>query len=199
MPCRADAAAVTVAVLLFWIGIFIAGAQVSGYSAQEDYISNLASRGSPVGALAIAALLASASAHAVTAWMVWWRSSVLAALLLAAAAATVCIAAFRQSCPGGPAGCSRAGAPDDWIDAAHTLGVAAYQVLIVAAMLTLALGALRRSGARPRWLGVLSIGFAVGSAVLLALTGADDPGLWQRLWVASNLTWLLVVAWVASA
>jgi hypothetical protein len=27
-------------VLLFWIGIFTAGAQVSGYSAQDDYISN---------------------------------------------------------------------------------------------------------------------------------------------------------------
>lgn len=199
MPRRAEAAAATVAVLLFWIGIFTAGAQVSGYSAQDDYISNLASRGSPAGALAIAALLASASAHAVTAWMVRCRSRLLAALLLAAAAATVCIAAFRQSCPGGPAGCSRAGAPDDWIDAAHTLGVAAYQVLIVAAMLTVAFGALRRSGAWPRWLGLLSVGFAVASVALLSLTGADDPGLWQRLWVANNLTWLLVVAWVVSA
>ena len=67
MPRRAEAAAATVAVLLFWIGIFTAGAQVSGYSAQDDYISNLASRGSPMGGLAIAALLASAAAHAVTA------------------------------------------------------------------------------------------------------------------------------------
>jgi hypothetical protein len=77
--------------------------------------------------------------------------------------------------------------------------VAAYQVLILAAMLTMTLGALRRSGAWPRWLGAISLGFAVGSVVLLALTGADDPGLWQRLWVANNLTWLLVVAWVAAA
>jgi hypothetical protein len=200
MARRADAAAATVAVLLFWIGVFSAGALVSGYSGQQDYISNLASRGSPVAGLAIAALLASATAHAVTARIVRrWRWRVPAALLLAAAAATVCIAAFRQSCPGGPAGCSRAGAPDDWVDAAHTLGVAAYQVLILAAMLTVALGVLRRSDALPRWLGVLSLGFAVGSVVLLALTGADDPGLWQRLWVANNLTWLLVVAWVAAA
>jgi hypothetical membrane protein len=199
MPRRADAAAATLAVLLFWIGILTAGAQVSGYSATDDYISNLASRRSPVGVLALAALLASAAAHVVSARLIRERSRVLAAFLLAAAAATVCIAAFRQSCPGGPAGCSRAGAPNDWIDAAHTLGVAAYQVLVVAAMLTVAFGALRRTGAWPSRLGLLSVGFVVGSMVLLSLTGADDPGLWQRLWVANNLTWLLVVAWVAAA
>ena len=104
MPRRADAAAATLAVLLFWIGILTAGAQVSGYSATDDYISNLASRRSPVGVLALAALLASAAAHVVTARLIRERSRVLAAFLLAAAAATVCIAAFRQSCPGGPAG-----------------------------------------------------------------------------------------------
>lgn len=198
MRRRADAVAATVAVLLFWIGVFTAGAMVSGYSASGDYISNLAGRGSPVAALAIAALLASAAAHAITARSVLtrWRSPALAALLFAAAGATVCIAAFRQSCPGGAAGCSGAGAPDDWIDVAHTVSVAAYQVLIVAAMLTVALGVLRRTEAWPRWRASLSLGCAVASVVLLSLTGADDPGMWQRLWVASNLGWLLVVAWV---
>ena len=47
-------------VVVFWVGVFVAGGLVSGYSAREDYISILAGRGSPVAVLVISAMLATA-------------------------------------------------------------------------------------------------------------------------------------------
>ena len=187
--------------LAFWVGITAAGLMAAGYSTRDDYISNLAARGSPVAAVAIAALLASAAAHASTAWIARRRNRPVGWLLRAAAAATVCIAGLRQSCPEGPARCSEPGSSaGDWMDAGHTVSVVAYQVLIVAAMVTLAGGALRRVDRWPRWLGALSLAVAAASVVLLlASTGGDDSGIWQRLWVASNLSWLLVVAWMSAS
>lgn len=185
----------------FWVGVFGAGAVVDGYSAREDYISSLAGRGSPVVVLGIGALLASAAAHLATAWAMrtGWRSRACAVFVLAAGVATVVIAAFRASCPDGPAGCARDDSTaDDWIDAVHGAGVLAYELCILAAMLTLVIGSLRRTSTWPRWLGLLSLVTAVGSVLLIGQTNGDDIGLWQRLWVANNLAWLLVVAWLAT-
>jgi hypothetical protein len=199
-PARATAVASGVGVLLFWAGISAAGLVADGYSARGDYISNLAARGSPVAVLAIVALLASAAAHLSTSLLARRVDRPVGWLLLAAAVATVSIAGFRQSCPDGPAGCSQVGPPSgDWMDAAHSVSVVAYQVVIVAAMVTLAVGSARRAGRWPHWLGVLSVVTAAASVLLLlASTGGDDSGLWQRLWVANNLGWLLVVAWTAA-
>lgn len=189
-------------VLLFWLGVFGAGAVVSGYSAREDYISSLASRGSPVAVLGVGALLASAIAHLATALAVSgaWRSRSCAACLAGAALASAAVAGFRISCPGGPARCSLTGTgAGDWVDAAHTWAVGAYEVCIVAAMLTLAVWTLRRAPALPPWLGFASAGSAVGSVLLLAQSSGDHVGMWQRLWLVNNLGWLLVVALVATS
>src|SRR5687768_143612 len=59
--------------------------------------------------------------------------------------------------------------------------------------------ALRSSSASPRWLGWLSVAFAAGSVALVAQTDGDHLGMWQRLWLANNLAWLLLVAWAATA
>ena len=198
---RGAGVAALLGVLLFWAGVFGAGALVTGYSAREDYISSLAGRGSPVAALGIAALLASAAAHGATAIAVlWaWRSRLCTSFLLAAAGATIVVAVFGQSCPDGPAGCALQGDHrGDWVDAVHGAGVGMYQLFTLGAMLTLAVGALRRTPAWPRWLGVVSGFFAAGSVFLVSSLSGDDVGLWQRLWLADNLAWLLVVAWAAT-
>lgn len=187
-------------VLVFWAGVLAAGSLVDGYSAREDYISSLASRGSPVAVLGIGALLASAGAHLATSWAVVtsWRSWLLASFLLMAALATGGVAAFRASCHSGPTGCGVSGTSgQDWVDAVHGMSVGAYQLFVLAAMLTMTLGALRRTPRWPQWLGAVSFVFAVGSAILFAQINGDELGLWQRLWVANNLAWLLVVAWTS--
>jgi hypothetical protein len=188
-------------VLLFWVGVFEAGALVSGYSARKDYISSLAGRGSQVAALGVGALLASAIAHLATSWAVLtaWRSRVCASFIFAAAVASTFVALFRQSCPDGPAGCARTDtSTDDWVDAVHRAGVSAYELFVLAAMLTLAVGVVRGTAAWPRWLGVVSLAFAAGSLILVGQTSGEHVGLWQRIWLANNLAWLLVVAGVAT-
>ncbi len=188
-------------ILLFWVGVLGAGTLVSGYSAREDYISSLAGRGSPVAVLGVGALLASAAAHLATSYAVLtaWRSRLCASFFFAAAAATTVVAVFRQSCPDGPAGCARTDTPtDDWVDAVHRAGVGGYELFTLAAMLTLTVGGLRGTSSWPRWLGSVSLAAATGSLILVGQTSGDDVGLWQRLWLANNLGWLLIVAGVAT-
>jgi hypothetical protein len=185
-------------VLVFWAGVFVAGGLVNGYSAREDYISSLAGRGSPVAALGIGALLANAVAHLATAGAVLagWGARLCAAFIGAAAVALMAVAVFRQSCPDGPSRCGLADSPAaDWVDVVHGASVGVYQLFTLAAMLTLTIGALRRNSAPPRRLGWVSLAFAAGSVALIAQTDGDHLGMWQRLWLANNLAWLLLVAW----
>jgi Protein of unknown function (DUF998) len=189
-------------VLLFWAGVFGAGSLVSGYSARDDYVSSLASRGSPVAALGIGALLANAAAHLATARAVLtgWGSRLCASLVVGAGVAMTAVAVFRQSCPAGPPGCGLTDTPSgDWVDVVHGGSVGVYQLFTLAAMLTLAVRALRSAYAAPRWLGWVSVALAVGSVALIAQTNGDHLGMWQRLWLANNLAWLLLVAWTATA
>ena len=198
---RGDRFAAVLAVLLFWAGVFGAGALVDGYSAREDYISSLASRGSPVAVLGICALLANAAAHLITARAVLktGNTRLLASFLLAAGVATAVVALFRASCPDGPAGCGLTEtSTGDWIDLVHGVSVGIYELFTLAAMLTIGIGALRRTSRWPRWLGPVSVAFAIGSVLLIGQTEGDQIGLWQRSWLANNLAWLLVVAWVST-
>ena len=200
-PARTSLLA-TAGIALFWAGVFTAGALVDGYSAQRDYISSLASRGSPVAALGVAALTASAAAHLITAWLVLrsGRSRVLATAIGLSGLATLVVAAFRSSCPSGPAGCGiDVPGGSDTIEAIHGAGVGIYELFTLVAMLVIAVDALRRRRRWPRWLGVASLVFAVASVYLIGRTAGDDIGLWQRLWIANNQTWLLVVAWTTAS
>lgn len=189
-------------VLLFWTGVLVAGVLVDGYSAREDYISSLAARGSPVAVLVIGALLASAVAHLGTAWAVLrgWQSRVLASFLFLAATATTTVAVFRTGCPDGPAGCGvNEPQPEDWVDTVHGMSVGLYELFILAAMLTLAVTTLRRARVRSQLvLGLVTVALAVGSVLLIGQTEGDHIGLWQRLWLANNHVWLLVVAAMAT-
>ncbi len=85
------------------------------------------------------------------------------------------------------------------MDIVHGASVGVYELFTLAAMLTLTVGALRSKSASPRWLGWVSVAFAAGSLALIAQTNGADIGMWQRLWLANNLAWLLLVAWTATA
>lgn len=188
-------------VALFWVGTVVAGALAEGYSARDDVVSSLAGRGSSVAGLGIASILSLAVAHLAAAPVLVWvhRFRLGAGLLLAAAAATVMIAVFRVSCGSGAAACGQGRSEDDAADLVHGLAVVAYELLIVAAMVAVAVRAARRSSwptSWPRWLAALSVAAAVGSVLLLLRTDGTDPGLWQRLWVATNLGWLLLATWI---
>ncbi len=183
-------------ILLFWAGVLAAGSLVSGYSARSDFISSLAGRGSPVAALAIAALLASATAHVAAARAVAtaWRSRLTAGCLVAAGVAVVAAAGFRVSCPDGPAGCGGSDSTSDWVDIVHAVSVAFYQLFLLAAMVSVASGLVRARPAWPRWLAWVSVVAAVASLVLVDRVGGASAGLWQRLWLADNLAWLAITA-----
>lgn len=203
---RGALATAVLGVLLLWAGVLGAGALAEGYSAGEDTISSLAGRGSSVAALGVIALLAGAVAHLAgsVSVRVSGRSRWCSGFLLCAAAAAGVVAAFRVSCPGGAAGCSTAvRQPGDWVDTVHAAGVVAYEAFVVAAMLTVAAGALDRASGWPRWLGALSLAAAATSVGLLLQTGGEYGGAWQRAWLAGNHLWLLtlvtVVGWRGEA
>ena len=47
----------TAGVVIYWVGMFLAGALAPSYSALHDFMSSLASRGSSVATLGVASLL----------------------------------------------------------------------------------------------------------------------------------------------
>jgi hypothetical protein len=61
-------------------------------------------------------------------------------------------------------------------------------------MLSVAAGLVQARSRWPRWLAWLSTGAALGSVILLSRAEGDEAGLWQRLWLADNLAWLVVLA-----
>ena len=44
----------------------------------------------------------------------------------------------------------------------------------------------------------MSLALAAGSVALGVQSVGDHMGMWQRLWLANNLAWLLLVAWTAT-
>ncbi|MGB7963374.1 MAG: hypothetical protein WCF12_10515 [Propionicimonas sp.] len=54
----------TAGVVIYWVGMFLAGALAPSYSALHDFMSSLASRGSSVATLGVASLLVLAVTHA---------------------------------------------------------------------------------------------------------------------------------------
>lgn len=186
-PVRRARLVATAAVAAFWVGTVVAGSQFPGYSARDDVVSTLAGRGSPVAVLGIAVILCLALAHAAGARALAGSAARREAwLLLGAAAATVVVAVFRVS----------NGRPDDGGDLVHAGGVVGYQLLLVATMATVAARGLRgRDWSRP--LAVVSAVAAVVSVTLLPRWSGEDGGLWQRLWLGTNLGWLLLATWAA--
>lgn len=183
-------------VALFWLGVFAGGALISGYHARADYISSIASRGSPVAPIGIGAIASMGLAYASAGAFVrraWGRASLAAALVLAGVSQLV-VAAFRIRCPLGAAGCRFEAAlvVHDAFDALHRDGVLAFELCLLVAMLILAAGAMR-GAPWPRWLGVVSVPLGIASVYLLARTGGVDNGLWQRSWAAVNSAWLVMV------
>lgn len=183
-------------VLLFWLGVLAGGALAPGYQQGRDYISALASRGSPVAAIGMAAIASKGLAYlagALLAGRAWPRRG-LRPLLALAGLCLLVVAAFRIGCPMGPAGCGfgAAALADDLQDRVHYWAVFGFQLCLVVAMVRLALG-LIRPAPWPRGLAWVSIVAAPLSTYLLTHTGGSANGLWQRGWAATNSLWLLLL------
>lgn len=202
-------------VLLFWLGVLAGGALAPGYQQGRDYISALASRGSPVAAIGMAAIASKGLAYlagALLAGRAWPRRG-LRPLLALAGLCLLVVAAFRIGCPMGPAGCGLSSAtmvdsaPDfkrlevvigeyplanDLQDRVHYWAVFGFQLCLVVAMVRLALG-LIRPAPWPRGLAWVSLAAAPLSTYLLTHTGGSANGLWQRGWAATNSLWLLLL------
>jgi Protein of unknown function (DUF998) len=177
---------VAAGIAAFWLGTIAAGALAPGYSARTDYISSLAGRGSEVAAFGIANLALLGSTHLVAAFVV--RGAVRVPLALAGLAGLT-VAAFRTDCPGGAAGCGfePGAAPPDLADTVHGLAVIAYELALVAAMLTLAV---RLARTRPLIAAAAVLVAVVSIALALQIGGADN-GWWQRAWLVVNTGWLV--------
>jgi len=91
---RTAAALAHVGGALFWVGLVVGGLLEPGYSPLDDYISALASRGSSVAPIGIAAIAALALAYIATgiAPRAAWRAYTLAALLVLAGLAGLLVA-----------------------------------------------------------------------------------------------------------
>ncbi len=201
-PVRRAALLGRLGVLLFWLGVLVGGAWVTGYQQSRDYISALASRGSPVAAVGMAAIASKGLAYlagaALAGWA--WPRRLLRPILALAGLCLLVVAAFRIGCPGGPAGCGfgAAALADDLQDQVHYWAVFGFQLCLLAAMLRLATG-LVRPAPWPRLLALASLLAAPLSTFLLTHTGGAANGLWQRGWAATNSLWLLLLAGQALA
>lgn len=187
-------------VAIFWTGVLVGGALAPGYRQSQDYISALASRGSAVAPIGMAAIASKGLAYMAGSWLtrrVWGRRALALPMLLAGASLLV-VAAFRIGCPGGAAGCGfgAAALADDSGDLIHYYAVLSFEIWLLCAMAVLLLGALR-GAPWPRWLGWASAPLAVASVTLLTQTGGAYNGVWQRLWAGNNSLWLLLVVGVA--
>ena len=183
-------------VALFWVGILLGGLLAPDYSPREDYISALASRGSSVAAIGIAAIAALGLAHvaAGVAAEAEWRAHALALFLVLAGVAGVVVASARMSCASGAAGCGITfTSGKDWMATTHGWAIAFYEAFGVLATAVVALGLVgNRRGSLPRWLRITSAVCGVASLLLVSRLGEPDTGLWQRLWVTVNSSGLVL-------
>lgn len=198
---RLPAALSIFGVALFWTGVLVGGALAPGYRQSQDYISALASRGSVVAPIGMAAIASKGVAYMAGSWLtrrVWGRRALALPMLLAGASLLV-VAAFRIGCPGGAAGCGfgAAALADDSGDLIHYYAVLSFEIWLLCAMAALALGALR-GAPWPRWLGMVSVPLGIASVSLLMRTGGAFNGVWQRLWAGNNSLWLLLVVGLAA-
>lgn len=198
---RLPAALSVLGVTLFWTGVLVGGALAPGYRQSQDYISALASRGSVVAPIGMAAIASKGVAYLAGSWLtqrVWGRRALALPMLLAGASLLV-VAAFRIGCPDGAAGCGFGAAAlvDDSGDLIHYYAVLSFEIWLLCAMVVLLLGALR-GAPWPRWLGWVSLPLGIVSVTLLTQTGGEFNGVWQRLWAGNNSLWLLLVVGLAA-
>ncbi|HEV2088472.1 MAG TPA: DUF998 domain-containing protein [Cryptosporangiaceae bacterium] len=182
--------------MVFVGGATVAGAVNPGYSHRRDFLSALAGLGAESRWIGVLALTGLAVFHLGAALWTTARARAafrgVAVFLFVAGLAGLVVAASPITCARGAARCAGPeGGPAGWTDTVHSVGVVVYEVALVGAMLTLAWVLWR--GAR-RWaLALGSVAFAVASGWTFVAIGPPDHGAWQRVWLAVNITWVLLV------
>lgn len=186
---RAARVAVVAGVVGFWTFASVGAAVEPGYDPAQDYLSALAATGAAEPLWGLAMFASSTVAVLAVAWHA--RS-----LLLAGAGVLLALGGvLRVDCPAGAAGCNAGPlvVEPTLVGQAHSVAVAGYQVLLSAALVVLA--------ASERRAGRGSDAIAWLAAALLPLVLAFDPlplepGISQRLWVASGQVALLMLVFV---
>jgi len=194
---RVAVSAVLAFVVLDLVAVLLA---TDAYSARSDYVSSLAGRGSSVWPVEVAGLALFAVAHlALAVVLVLGRRLQVAALVVGLAGLVLgAVSVLRTGCPGGEAHCAFAGnTTSDWVTSAHGMTAGGYMQVMVVAMLVAAVSAYRVPGAL-RWALLAGVPLAALAAYSLDRLGGQGPtgdtGLWERIWLASNAAWILLVA-----
>jgi hypothetical protein len=187
------ALAVLAGVVGFWGAILVAAALEPGYANRRDYVSTLAAHGAAHAGLAIAGIVAVASALIAASVLVRGVSR-LAAIALAVAGAGFLVAAFtRLECPNGAAGCGLGGRFElaGSTEIGHWTATTVSSILVIAGMVLTGVASIRL-GRRVAGVATLATAVVTGGAFLA--TGGDQPGTMQRVGIAAATAWLAAVA-----
>lgn len=168
-----------------------------GYDWRRDYVSSLAARGSSVSPVGSAAMLCLGLAHLAAGRILRerWRARLSGGVLSTAGLFLTLASTVRAGCPEGEAGCGiTTELLDDRIGALHGGFAGIYLVLMIVAMLAAGFAAARRTG-RDRLVLLASIPLAGLAWYALGRFGAGpDFGLWERVWLLVNSTWLVLLS-----
>lgn len=191
------------AVAAFWLLDLVASLLSSGeYSARIDYVSSLAARGSSVWLLGSLCLAAYTLAHlaAGVAMLGQWRTKVAGLLVLLAGLLFLVVTVARAHCADGEAGCG-VGMQADSTDVATSLhGVFAgiYAFVMIVAMWVAAVSAIWERGP-VRWVALAAVPlFLVGFVAMGEWRATEFMGVWERIWLAANGLWVLLIGLVAA-
>jgi len=178
---------VVLGVVGFWAFAGVGADRQPGYDPATDYLSSLAGRGAVEPGWGLA-MLASAIVAVLAAAL-----RVRSPLLVVAAVSLTVAGVFRVDCPAGAAGCNAGPlvVEPGVTGQVHSAAVVGYQVFFSAAMLHLAWRCRQVGRCRA------AVAALAGALVPLVLAGDPlplDPGVSQRLWVASGQAVLLMLA-----
>jgi hypothetical protein len=192
---RRRLAVAVVGCTLLWASVALGGELNGGYSQTRDYVSALSGRGATAAYVGMIGLLGFSVAHVAAGLTARTYSRLVTWAFFGAGASGVVVALARISCPNGAARCSVGEeVPTDALDQIHGQAVLLYEIGFLVGVFGAALILLRSpsAGGRARAL-VLGV-LALASVVLLTLTSGDDPGGYQRAWLAVNTVTVLMVA-----
>ncbi|MFN8184237.1 MAG: DUF998 domain-containing protein [Candidatus Nanopelagicales bacterium] len=178
----------------FWVLIFIAGTANPGYQHYRYHVSLLAADGSRLIWATTLAIVLTALAQWVGAWVFWEVNRAVTGLLILAGGALIAVAVFRVPCPRRARFCPYT-VEHTPAESIHNNGVIVYALATMAAMVVLGVIAITRG--HHSLVGVpgliAAVVFAMGFSGILLF----PEGLAQRTWIAVGQVWLVAAVFEA--
>jgi hypothetical protein len=178
----------------FWVLIFVAGLANPGYVHYRWHVSLLAADGSRLIWVTTLAILLTAVAQWVAAWLFWVVNRPVAILLVLAGLALVVVAGFRVPCPENARHCTYT-VDHTAAERLHNAGVVVYAVLTMAAMVILGVVAVTQG--RHSVVGIPGLIACAVFALTFSGLLVFPAGLAQRVWIAVGQIWLVAAAFEA--